>query len=83
MGLTVHTPHYAHTVFRAPDRASGIVGAHLELVLGEVSVYGAVRYIDEYFFENGVWRIQARDMRTIHMAPWLDVGNALGRVNTI
>lgn len=76
MGLTIHTPHYAQVVFESDHRARGLVGAHLELVLGSVSVYGAVRYVDEYEREAGVWRIQSRDMRTIHLAPWLEVGES-------
>jgi hypothetical protein len=76
MGLTIHTPHYAQFTFDGPDRAKGLVGAHLELVLAGTAVYGAVRYVDEYERTDDGWRISARDMRTIHIAPWLDVGYA-------
>jgi hypothetical protein len=76
MGLTIHTPHYAQLTFDGPDRARGLVGAHLELVLGGKAIYGAVRYVDEYRRLEGRWRIHARDMRTIHIAPWLEVGAA-------
>lgn len=77
MGLTIHTPHYAQVTFHGVDRAAGLVGAHLELVLAGTSVYGAVRYVDEYVRDRSIWRIRSRDMRTIHVAPWLDVGAAL------
>jgi hypothetical protein len=77
MGLTLHTPHYAQFSFRDDDHVSGLVGAHLELVLAGTAVYGAVRYVDEYVREQGAWRIQQRDMRTIHIAPWREVGDAL------
>lgn len=76
MGLTIHTPHYAQLTFDGTDRARGLVGAHLELVLGGKAIYGAVRYVDEYLRLDGRWRIHARDMRTIHIAPWLEVGAA-------
>lgn len=76
MGLTIHTPHYAHITFDGDDEASGLVGAHLELVLGGQSIYGAVRYVDRYVRDGDRWRIAARDMRTIHIAPWLEVGQA-------
>lgn len=76
MGLTIHTPHYAQFTFEGGDRAEGLVGAHLELVLGGTAVYGAVRYVDEYHRLESGWRIHARDMRTIHIAPWLEVGEA-------
>lgn len=76
MGLTVHTPHYARLSFRDADNAEGLVGAHLELVLGGTSIYGAVRYVDRYVRSEKGWLIDARDMRTIHLAPWDDVGTA-------
>jgi len=76
MGLTIHTPHYAQLAFDGPDQARGLVGAHLELVLGGTAVYGAVRYVDEYRRVGEEWRIHKRDMRTIHIAPWQDVGAA-------
>lgn len=70
MGLTIHTPHYGLYTFASDDRASGIVGAHLELVLGGQATIGAVRYVDEYRQEAGQWRIASRDMRTIYMGDW-------------
>ena len=53
MGLTIHTPHYGLYTFHDDQRASGIVGAHLELVLAGQSTLGAVRYIDEYRQDDG------------------------------
>jgi ketosteroid isomerase-like protein len=76
MGLTVHTPHYVLCTFHDPDHASGLVGAHLELVLGGQSLLGAVRYEDDYVREPGGWRISRRDMRTIHIAPWAEIDEA-------
>lgn len=77
MGLTVHTPHYGLYTFETGDRAAGIVGAHLELVIGGHTLFGAVRYQDAYNRTDEGWRIARRDMRTIHMAPWNDVGDAM------
>lgn len=78
MGLTIHTPNYARSRFdeNDGDAADGLVGAHLELVLGGSSVYGAVRYVDRYVRSDGRWLIASRDMRTIHIAAWNDVGEA-------
>jgi hypothetical protein len=76
MGLTVHTPHYVLCRFHDADRASGLVGAHLELVLAGQSLFGAVRYEDDYVRGPDGWRISRRDMRTIHIAPWAEVGEA-------
>lgn len=77
MGLTVHTPHYSHVTFDGDNNATGLVGAHLELVLAGTGVCGAVRYVDRYERVGGHWLIGARDMRTIYMAPWPEVGEAL------
>jgi hypothetical protein len=75
MGLTIHTPHYAHITFEHPDSARGLVGAHLELVLGGETVLGAVRYVDCYRRVGERWLIDTRDMRTIYIAPWNDVSD--------
>lgn len=77
MGLTAHTPNYALVTLTSDDQAEGLVGAHLELVLGGELLYGAVRYQDVYRRTSEGWRISSRDMRTIYIAPWLDVSDAL------
>lgn len=76
MGLTIHTPHYVLLGNCADERAEGMVGAHLELVLDGQSLFGAVRYQDEYVRLNRQWLIARRDMRTIHIAPWRDLDTA-------
>jgi ketosteroid isomerase-like protein len=70
MGLTLHTPNYGLFTLKTADSARGLVGAHVELVLNGEAIYGAVRYVDEYVREDGVWRILHRDMRTIQLARW-------------
>lgn len=77
MGLTVHTPNYALYTFADDDHVTGLVGAHLEMVLGGQSLFGAVRYQDTYVRTGEGWLIARRDMRTIHIAPWSDVGEAM------
>ena len=76
MGLTVHTPHHVLIGNRSADRADGIVAAHLELAIDGQSLFGAVRYQDEYVQLGGRWMIARRDMRTIHIAPWRDLDSA-------
>lgn len=83
MGLTIHTPNYVQCRFETDDRATGLVGAHLELVLGGSSIFGAVRYVDKYLRKDGVWRFAARDMRTVHIAPWSDVGEAFASTTPV
>jgi len=77
MGLTVHTPNYVLLTFDGDDHATGVVGTHLELVLAGESLFGAVRYHDDYVRQGGKWLIRSRDMRTVHIAPWADVGAAM------
>ena len=77
MGPTVHTPNSALFDFKDDNRATGVVGAHLELSIGDRTVFGAVRYIDECVREEGRWRFSKRDMRTIHMGPWEDAATSL------
>jgi hypothetical protein len=77
MGATVHTPNYTLFTFQSDDRASGIVGAHLELSMADKTLFGAVRYADEYVWSEGRWRFRSREMRCIHMGPWQDVATSL------
>lgn len=83
MGLTVHSPHYVRCVFESDDRATGLVGAHLALVIGGVSVLGAVRYVDSYVRDGEVWRFASRDMRTVYLAPWDEVGAAFASTTPV
>jgi hypothetical protein len=76
MGLTLHTPHYGLYTFLSDDHAQGLVGAHLELSMAGSLRYGAVRYQDEYRRTRDGWRIGKRDMRTIHIASWSEVGES-------
>lgn len=75
MGLTIHTPHYGLVTFRSDREASGIVGAHLEMVLGGQPTFGAVRYVDDYRREGERWRISRRDMRTIYIGDWANAAS--------
>lgn len=77
MGQTVHTPNYVQIEFGSADEASGLVGAHLELGLGDQTHFGAVRYIDTYRREDGCWCIASREMRVIHIAPWSEAEGSL------
>ena len=76
MGLTLHTPNSMLFTFDGPGRARGLIGAHLQLAYGAETVFGAVRYHDDYVRQGGSWQILARDMRTLFIAPWAAVGDA-------
>lgn len=77
MQQTVHTPNYVHIDFQGNDAALGLVMAHVEIGIGGTTVFGAVRYSDEYRREDGAWRIASRVMRTIHAGPWSEAGTSL------
>jgi hypothetical protein len=77
MGVTVHTPNYVLLEFTDDDHAKGTVGAHLELARGGTTVYGAVRYLDQYERTQEGWRFARRDMATIHIGDWRDVATSL------
>lgn len=77
MGVTVHTPHYSLLTFSGPDNASGVVGAHLEIAAANQSLFGAVRYYDQYRRTDGEWLFARRELLTIHMGPWEQVATSL------
>jgi hypothetical protein len=78
MGLTVHTPNYSlYTFGDDNDHAIGLIGAHLELVLADQSLFGAVRYQDQYVRTREGWLIASRDMRTVYIAPMHELDDAL------
>jgi uncharacterized protein (TIGR02246 family) len=77
MGVTIHTPHYALIEFDGPDRASGVVGAHLELAIGEDTVFCAARYLDQYVKIDGRWLFAARELRFIHVGSWDEAATSL------
>lgn len=76
-GTTIHTPHYSLVEFLDDDRATGMVGAHVEIAVGGTSCFGAVRYEDEYVREQSKWKFRSRNMKTIHFQPWEDASTSL------
>lgn len=77
MGVTIHTPHYSLITFTGENSATGVVGAHLEIAMGGESLFGAVRYHDEYVRLDGKWHFSQREMLTIHMGPWQQAATSL------
>jgi len=77
MTQTVHTPHYVHIAFTGHDSANGTVMAHIEIGIGGTTVFGAVRYLDEYRRDAGQWRIASREMRSVHVGSWDLVASSL------
>ena len=77
MKQTVHTPNYVQIEFQGDDRATGLIAAHLELGMGDDTVYAAVRYIDAYRRIDDRWQIESREMRAIHVGTWDQAGSSL------
>lgn len=79
MGVTVHTRDYTLLSFPEldADRATGITGAHLELARGGTTLFGAVRYLDDFVRTADGWRFARREMVTIHVGDWRDVATSL------
>ena len=77
MDQTVHTPHYVHIAFTGADTATGTVMAHLEIGIGGTTVFGALRYIDEYRRDGGQWRISSREMLAVHISSWDQAASSL------
>lgn len=77
MGLTIHTPNYSLFEFDGENRATGLVGAHLELSMAGKSLFGAVRYQDRYVRQADRWLFGERVFQVIHIGPWDDVGRSL------
>lgn len=83
MGITIHTHNSTLFNFQNDDHATGVVSAHLEMARGGHTLYGAVRYYDEYIREVDTWRIRKRNMLVIHVGPWENVGTSLTDSNTV
>ncbi|PKW16380.1 nuclear transport factor 2 family protein [Saccharopolyspora spinosa] len=81
MGVTIHTQNTTLIKFTDDDHASGVVGAHLELARGGTTIYGAVRYYDEYVRTADGWKFASREMAIIHVGPWDEVGTSLTTTN--
>ncbi len=77
MGTTIHSPDSMLFTFTGEDTATGVIGAHCELARGGASLYGAMRYVDEYVRERGDWRILRREIRLFHIGPWTEIAESL------
>lgn len=77
MGVTVHTQNYTLLTFHGEDRASGVVGVHLELDRGGSTLYGAARYYDDYVRTADGWTFARREIKMIHIGDWRDVAESL------
>jgi hypothetical protein len=78
-GPTLHWPDAMSFSFddSEPDRATGIIGSHWELGVGDRSLWAAARYVDSYVRERGEWRIHRRTIELWHVVPWEEVAETM------
>lgn len=78
MGTTIHALDLEIIdVEGRSDRATGFLTCHGELARGGQSLYGALRYFDEYVRTNGRWRYESRRIEFVHVGPWSEIESSL------
>jgi len=78
MGATIHTPDFfLFDLEPGADTARGTIGAHCELSRGGRTLFGAMRYIDEYVRTDSGWKISKRQIKLYHVGPWEEVATSL------
>lgn len=63
-----------------PDHATGVVTSHAEVVRNNEPMWVAMRYQDEYRFEEGRWRFQDRLLSFFYYLPVKDYSRYLGEI---
>jgi hypothetical protein len=80
LGPSNHFTHDHIIVFDDddPERASGIVNSHAEVVRNDEPMLASLRYHDEYRCEEGRWRFQERTLAFFYYLRPADYQEALG-----
>lgn len=52
-----------------PDKATGLVLSHAETSPGETPSVAAMRYVDDYRREDGIWLFARREIRFLYYVP--------------
>jgi len=60
-----------------PDRATGLVNAHAEVVRNDAAMWTSLRYHDEYRREAGRWRFQMRSLEFFYYLRPADYAEAM------
>jgi SnoaL-like domain len=76
-GFHVTHDHWIELDADHPDRASGIVSSHAEVVRQGTPMIVAMRYQDAYVREEGAWRFADRLLRFFYYLPVADYAAAL------
>jgi hypothetical protein len=85
LGPSNHFTHDHIIRFDEQDesRAHGLVSSHAELVRNHETLWAALRYEDEYRFEDGAWRFADRLLGFFYYLPVRDYAELLGKPNRI
>lgn len=67
--LTYHFVHDHIVDLAGPDRATGVVMAHVEASGGDRTLVGALRYYDRYSRVSGMWRFAERRLGFLYFCP--------------
>ncbi len=85
LGPTNHFSH-GHVVrldASDPDRATGLLAGHAEVVRNGVAMQVALRYKDTYRRVDGSWRFSSRLMGYMYYLPISELADSLGDRNSI
>ena len=78
MGTTIHALDLETIeVEGGAVSATGFLTCHGELARGGQSLYGALRYFDEYVRHERDWLYQSRRIEFVHVGPWSEVADSL------
>lgn len=69
LGATNHVVHHYTIRFESPTRARGQVSSHAEVWRHEQAQLAALRYLDTYEKEAGVWRFAERIQTFMYYVP--------------
>lgn len=78
-GPTYHIPHWQLILELEDEFARGVVLAHAELAIDDVTYIVALRYLDSYVHENGAWCFQEREVSQLYALPLNDLPEAFCR----
>lgn len=79
LGPSNHFTHDHIIWFDGDDRARGLVNSHAEVVRNGETLWAALRYEDEYRFEDGMWKFADRLLGFFYYLPARDYAELMRR----
>lgn len=77
---TLHVPegHVVHIDPVDPDKATGVVAGHGELVMDATVMMAAYRYTDNYRLLDGRWKFASRSLQFMYVMPFEQMATGFG-----